>query len=94
MGVYAWIRENVRNAVLLGFNDAVEMIGPASPTSEMNEQLTSVLKQSPQLSLESSGAGTRALTSSATATVAARPKRKRLGRSLGDIQEGTTGDAK
>lgn len=84
MGVYAWIRDNVKRAVLLGFNDAIEAIGPPTQHAELNEHLVGVLKQPNPLALEDHGP------SSATATAVAglsRPKRKRLGRSLEDIPQ-------
>ena len=46
MGVYQWIREGVRQAVLLGFSDAVEQIGVPSQGEQVNQGLLSVLRKS------------------------------------------------
>lgn len=75
MGVYTWIRENVKQAVLLGFNDAIETIGPPEPETKFNENLAAVFQQP---------AG--AVSGSAPRKVGG-PKRKRLGRSLNQIQD-------
>jgi hypothetical protein len=83
MGVYAWIRDNVKRAVLLGFNDAIEAIGPPTEQAELNEHLVGVLKQPHPLAIEG-----HSHASAATAAAGlARPKRKRLGRSLEDIPQ-------
>lgn len=72
-GVYAWIRDGVRRAVLLGFSDAVEQLGIPHNSEEMHPSLAALLAHSktPQLM--------------GTASAAERPTRKRLGRSLGDL---------
>ena len=44
-GVYAWIREGVRRAVLLGFSDAVEELGIPQDAEGVNQHLAGVLKQ-------------------------------------------------
>ena len=48
-GVYAWIREGVRRAVLLGFSDAVHQLGIPHDEDQMHPQLTGILQQSPVL---------------------------------------------
>ncbi len=101
MGVYTWIRENVKRAVLMGFNDAIEQIGPPTEEKPLNEHLSAVLNKSPALasapSTALSGPAAAAITASEIASqpsaalesspVAARPRRKRLGRSLEQIQQ-------
>lgn len=100
MGVYTWIRENVKRAVLMGFNDAIEQIGPPTEEKPMNEHLSAVLNKSPALAAPvMSGAAAAAITASEVASsstsmledqpMAARPRRKRLGRSLEQIQQGS-----
>lgn len=42
MGFYDWIRENTKQAVLMGVSDAIDAIGDADE-SEMNPQLVAVL---------------------------------------------------
>jgi hypothetical protein len=72
VGVFGWIRESVRRAVLLGFSDAVEQLGtPADAQEGLHPQLAAVLGQSTPRILERENArGT------------GKPDRKRLGRSL------------
>ncbi len=100
MGVYTWIRENVKRAVLMGFNDAIEQIGPPTDEKPMNEHLSAVLNKSPALAAPvMSGAAAAAITASEVAQstssmledqpMSARPRRKRLGRSLEQIQQGS-----
>ena len=75
MGVYTWIRENVKQAVLLGFNDAIETIGPPEPETKFNEQLSAVFQQ-PATAV--AGNGRKSVGGN---------KRKRLGRSLNQIRD-------
>jgi len=87
-GVFAWIRDSVRRAVLLGFSDAVEQLGGINDKEPLHPQLAAVLKESPALKYES------ALNHESTVPVP-RGERKRLGRSLGQIQtdEAVSGNA-
>lgn len=76
MGVYDWIRDAVRQAVLMGFSDAIEQVGVPEQGGKMNEALAGVLKAAPAKALEQA---------KPTATIAAGPQagnRKRLGRTL------------
>ncbi|MGO9111596.1 MAG: hypothetical protein ACLP9L_20420 [Thermoguttaceae bacterium] len=76
MNFFNWIREGVRQAVLYGVHDAVGELGPAHSGQDMNERILHLLRTSPETEtprLE-------------TAAAAASAKRKRLGRTLGDIQ--------
>jgi hypothetical protein len=77
-GVFHWIREAVRRSVLLGFSDAVEQLGVPAETSELHPQLTAVLRQATPMIAEQP---------SVAARPAARPERKRLGRSLEQIRD-------
>ena len=80
-GVFHWIREAVRRSVLLGFSDAVEQLGVPAESSELHPQLSAVLRQaSPALEMQGTAAPP-------TARPAARPERKRLGRSLEQIRD-------
>ena len=45
VGVFGWIREGVRRAVLLGFSDAVEQIGAADDKDALHPQLQSLLRE-------------------------------------------------
>jgi hypothetical protein len=76
MNFFNWIREGVRQAVLYGVHDAVGELGPPQSGPDMNERILHLLRTSPDAEtprLESPAAGTSA-------------KRKRLGRTLGEIQ--------
>jgi hypothetical protein len=100
MAVYTWIRESVRKAVLMGFNDAIEQIGPPTEEKPLNEHLSAVLNKAPALtSAPASSSTAAAITAGEIAAestsafeappIAARPRRKRLGRSLEQIQQGS-----
>jgi hypothetical protein len=78
MNFFNWIREGVRQAVLYGVHDAVGELGPTPSGHDMNDRILHLLRTSPE-------SETPRLDAPAAAT-AAGPKRKRLGRTLGDIQ--------
>ncbi len=86
VGVFGWIREGVRRAVLLGFSDAVEQIGTADDKDTLHPHLQTMLREAPRRLTQENHAA-------AEATIPSRNERKRLGRSLGQIQPpgGTTG---
>ena len=75
MNFFNWIREGVRQAVLYGVHDAVGELGAPHSGQDMNERVLHLLRtapegETPRLDAPSSGGG----------------KRKRLGRTLGEIQ--------
>jgi len=76
MNFFSWIREGVRQAVLLGVNDAVEHIGTPPDGNDMGQRLLDVVR-----------AGTPA---PAAVLTAEPPKRKKLGRSLEEIHASVT----
>lgn len=76
MNFFNWIREGVRQAVLYGVHDAVGELGTAPSGPDMNDRILHLLRTSPE-------AETPRLDAPAAAAGA---KRKRLGRTLGDIQ--------
>ncbi len=76
MNFFNWIREGVRQAVLYGVHDAVGELGPSPSGHDMNERILHLLRTSPE-------AETPRLEAPSTVAGA---KRKRLGRTLGDIQ--------
>ena len=80
LGVYGWIRENVRRAVLLGFSDAVEQLGLTNEQEEISPQLLSVLRPAKLLSAE---APAKPATTGGS--------RKRLGQTLDQIQQRASG---
>jgi len=71
--LFSWIREGVRQSVILGVSDAVEAIGSPQADDPIRERLNHLLQPA---ALEGVPA---------TATVAGSAKRKRLGRSLRDF---------
>jgi hypothetical protein len=77
VGVFGWIREGVRRAVLLGLSDAVEQIGTADDKDALHPQLQNLLREAP-----------RRLPGEIRPPEpnSNRGERKRLGRSLGQIQ--------
>ena len=75
MNFFNWIREGVRQAVLYGVHDAVGELGPAPGGPDMNERILHLLRTSP-------GPETPRLDGPS----AGGTKRKRLGRTLGEIQ--------
>lgn len=82
LNVYGWIRDSVRRAVLLGFSDAVEQIGAMEGNQNLNPQLLACLKANPA----ASGTATATLEPEAETTETGKPRR-RLGRTLNDIQQ-------
>jgi hypothetical protein len=83
-GVFGWIREGVRRAVLLGVSDAVEQIGDADDKDALHPRLQNLLREAPQR-----------LTSETRIAdpIPSRGERKRLGRSLGQIQSHGAGNS-
>ncbi len=76
MNFFNWIRDGVRQAVLYGVHDAVGELGTPHSGQDMNERILHLLRTAPDADpprLEASSAATAV-------------KRKRLGRTLGDIQ--------
>jgi len=76
MSFYAWLREGVKQAVLLGVSDAVEALGSPSSQETLNPELAALLKP---------GQPQPALAAVTTASAPRTQTRKRLGRSLGDL---------
>jgi len=82
MGVFGWIRESVRRSVLLGFSDAVEQIGGSADADEqLHPQLAAVLRES----------APKALELHSDPTPAGKQPKKRLGRSLEQLRNPSTG---
>jgi hypothetical protein len=70
MSFYAWIRESVKRAVLLGLSDAIEQIGTPVEGDASHEKLLASLRQ--HVAIEAK-------------VETAAPGRKRLGKSLDQI---------
>lgn len=70
---FQWIREGVRQSVLLGVSDAVDQLGTIPHSDKLNEQLRSTLAIEDEVRTTSPRAGQ-----------GSNGGRKRLGRSLKD----------
>lgn len=81
MNFFGWIRDGVRQAVLLGVHDAVSDLGTPSDDNDIRIRLAEVVRQSPP-----------ALTTTAEAIDTS--KRRKLGRGLQDIQAGVQAASK
>ena len=77
MNFFSWIRDGVRQSVVMGVSDAVEQLGAPSG-EEPNQQVMSFLQASP------AAGKTARITGTAKKTTTGR---KRLGKSLKDIGE-------
>ncbi len=69
---FTWIREGIKHAILLGVSDAVETLGTPMNGDVLNERLTEALQPAMVTAATSGRSGGTS-------------KRKRLGRSLKDI---------
>lgn len=69
LNLFTWIREGVRQSVLLGVSDAVEALGAPAGEDHFRQNLSRLIDQAP---------------AEATAAISD-GKRKRLGRSLKDF---------
>lgn len=78
MNFYAWVREGVKRAVLLGFSDAIEAVGTPHEGDESGQQFLALLRQNKSLE----GAEPR---TTGSGNPSGGGGRKRLGRSLDDI---------
>ena len=74
MNFFTWIRDGVRHAVLLGVSDAVGDIGTPTEGDDISQRLLQALRTG-QPALADSGSPQR-------------PPRKKLGRSLDQLQVG------
>lgn len=78
-GLFGWIREGVRQSVLMGVSDAMEVMGTPNDPGQLHPALQSMAAQAPQRIAASGDI-------QATRSVGqASPQRKRLGRSLKDM---------
>jgi len=74
LNFFEWIREGVKQSVLLGVSDAVDHLGQPENGDDVQKRLTAALK---------SGSGQVTQKKGSTST-----QRKRLGRTLKDVSEG------
>ena len=78
MGFFAWLREGVRRAVLMGFSDAISEIGNRNEAEELGPQLAAAWQQ-----------GITEPGRAAMPAISAPSGRKRLGKSLAQISQGS-----
>jgi hypothetical protein len=76
--VFGWIREGVRQSVLLGVTDALEQIGTPADTDDVKPRLLDLARRSEALPMPESP----------PSTPRSESKPKRLGRSLRDMETG------
>lgn len=81
LNFYSWVRENVRRAVLLGFSDAVEELGAADAGEPISPHLAALLSERPNRLASAGALGV------GDARSAPQKERRRLGRSLEQIQK-------
>jgi hypothetical protein len=77
MGLFEWIRQGVRRAVVSGFSDAIQDIGERNDGEDLGENLAETLRQRLAVEPASKHPG---------AVIPAPPGRKRLGKSLEQIR--------
>lgn len=90
-GLFGWIRDGVRQSVLMGVSDAMEVLGtPKDP-----EQLHPALQSMASNTMQRIAASEQPIDANATRVVGERPpQRKRLGRSLKDLSPAPSSDPK
>lgn len=81
---FSWIREGVRQSVLLGVSDAIEQLGTPAPTEELHPSVAGFLQNRPERT-SSPARMVSVDNSTADSSGAQRAPRKRLGKSLKDI---------
>lgn len=86
LGLFGWIREGVRQSVLLGVSDALESIGSPDSSEKLHPALMAIDANRSAALLESTGSADPVATSPKRATGGSTATRKRLGRSLKDIE--------
>ncbi len=79
LGLFNWIRDGVKQSVLLGVSDAIDTIGSPEDNRTLNPALLSFAKQPMAMQANT------ALNEPPTRKLPASGGRKRLGRSLRDI---------
>ena len=78
VNMFGWIREGVRQSVLMGVADAMESIGTPPSGEDMRPKLLDSIRRNTEQSV-------------ASAASAAPGKPRRLGRSLKDLEGGAEG---
>ncbi len=83
LGFFGWLREGVRRSIVLGFSDAINEIGDRKHDEDLSPHLAAHLQES----LIVDPSERTAALAGATATGSAPGARKRLGKSLEQLQQ-------
>jgi hypothetical protein len=86
MSFFQWLREGVRQAVVLGLADAVEDVGTRNQGDDLGPALAQSLRE--RLSVQRDASQTATILESKASPIAAAPSRRRLGRSLEQTRDG------
>ena len=87
MSFFHWLREGVRQAVVLGLADAVEDVGTRTQGEDLGPALAQSLRERLSVRKEPAVLVDSAATAVAATAVAAPTARRRLGRSLDGIRK-------
>lgn len=82
---FSWIREGVRQSVLLGVSDAIEQLGTPAPTEELHPSVAGFLQSRPDRNSAARMTALESPSGEVGASAGQRGPRKRLGKSLKDI---------
>ncbi|NCY03026.1 MAG: hypothetical protein EBX36_08995 [Planctomycetia bacterium] len=86
MSFFQWLREGVRQAVVLGLADAVEDVGTRTQGEDLGPALAQSLRE--RLSIHRDTTQEPVVLESKTPALTAAPGRRRLGRSLDQARDG------
>ena len=86
MSFFQWLREGVRQAVVLGLADAVEDVGTRNQGDDLGPALAQSLRE--RLSVHRDVPQEPTVLESKASPIAAAPGRRRLGRSLDHARDG------
>ncbi len=87
MNFFTWIRDGVRQSVLLGVSDAIETLGTPASTEDLHPSVAGLLRV--DKSPETSSRLAHATATGGSSVSGPQGSRKRLGRSLKDIEVDT-----
>jgi hypothetical protein len=82
---FGWIREGVRQSVLLGVSDAIEQLGTPAPTEDLHPSVVGFLQNRPERNGAARIASIDSVAQDGGVSAGQRGPRKRLGKSLKDI---------
>lgn len=82
---FGWIREGVRQSVLLGVSDAIEQLGTPAPPEELHPSVAGFLQNRPERNGAARISSIDSMSQDGGAPTGQRGPRKRLGKSLKDI---------